>query len=575
MEGGSEAGAPRLRSKDAPALPRPPRRRRFSPLTRRILFVNMLALAIPVAGLLYLDDYRNNLLDAEFAALKREGSVIAGALASATVEEVKEATGEEEDELPVETLAPEQVRMILSRLVDATHTRARVFDRDGMLIADTRNLYGSGLIETEPLPPPQQISRGAALLNAVYDRVVGLFPRRKDLPPYVETPAQVADDYEEVPRAQRGEVATALRRIDRDYLMFGVGQPIQRFRQVLGVLYLTADSRDIERTIRELRFDILRVFAVALAITILMSLYLAGTIARPIRRLALAADRVRHGVGGRGRGLGAAARSLAGLPDLSRRGDEIGDLSESLRDMTQALSRRLDAIERFAADVAHEIKNPLTSLKSAVETATRLKDPEQQRKLLAIVADDVMRIDRLLSDISSASRLDAELSRAEIEHVDVGRLLAAMIDLYETTRATDGPRLAFDAGPAALRDRGLVVPGLEGRLGQVFRNIIANAESFSPPGSTIRLAARRAGSFAEITIDDEGPGIPEDTLERIFDRFYSERPKGEKFGTHSGLGLSISKQIVEAHGGTIRAENRHDAQGKVIGARFVVMLPLD
>jgi two-component system sensor histidine kinase ChvG len=235
------------------------------------------------------------------------------------------------------------------------------------------------------------------------------------------------------------------------------------------------------------------------------------------------------------------------------------------------LWQRLDAIERFAADVAHEIKNPLTSLKSAVETAARIKDPEQQRRLMAIILDDVARLDRLISDISGASRLDAELSRGESEPVDIARLLAALVDVHAATGGPDGPRLVLDVA----EQRSLIVRGIEDRLGQVFRNVIANAASFSPPGGAISIRARRDKNSAEIVIEDEGPGIPDDKLEAIFDRFYSERPKGEKFGTHSGLGLSISRQIVNAHGGRIWAENRRAANGEVAGARFIIRLPVE
>jgi two-component system sensor histidine kinase ChvG len=263
------------------------------------------------------------------------------------------------------------------------------------------------------------------------------------------------------------------------------------------------------------------------------------------------------------------------IPDLTQRGDEIGDLSGALREMTNALWLRMDAIERFAADVAHEIKNPLTSLRSAVETASRVDDPAKQRKLLALVLEDVQRLDRLITDISDASRLDAELSRDEIETVLVGRMLEALVDVYQSTAEEGQPRLAL-ALPGALGtpEGDLAVPGIEGRLVQVFRNLMANAISFSPPGGAIQVAAARRGDEVVVTVEDEGPGIPEGKLEAIFERFYTERPAGEKFGTHSGLGLSISKQIIEAHRGSIRAENRRDVDGSVIGARFVVRLPV-
>jgi len=259
------------------------------------------------------------------------------------------------------------------------------------------------------------------------------------------------------------------------------------------------------------------------------------------------------------------------LPDFTRRGDEIGDLSDSLRAMTEALWHRLDAIEAFAADVAHEIKNPLTSLRSAVETVARVEDPEQQKKLMSIILDDVQRLDRLISDISDASRLDAELSRAEIDAVDIGELLRALVAVQEAGERAEAPRFQLDV----LDHQDLSVPGIEGRLGQVFRNLISNAVTFSPTGGTIRLAAQRQGGDVVVSISDEGPGIPEGKLEAVFQRFYTERPAGEKFGTHSGLGLSISKQIVEAHGGTIKAENLKDPVGAVRGACFVVRLPAE
>ncbi len=359
-------------------------------------------------------------------------------------------------------------------------------------------------------------------------------------------------------------------------MVLTVAVPVQRFKQVLGVLMLASDSTTIDRSLRSLRFDILKIFGMALIVTFLLSVYLAGTIARPLRRLAVAAERVRRGHGlatGRPGALKTGAQPV--IPDMTKRGDEIGELSGALKEMTEALWQRLDAIERFAADVSHEIKNPLTSLKSAIETAARVKDPVQQQRLMSIVIEDIARIDRLIGDISSASRLDAELSRAEAQPVDITSMLQALVEMHSATVREDGTRLVMDGGA-----RALVVPGLEDRLGQVFRNIIANALSFSPPNGTIRIAAQRRkdharGSVVEITFEDEGPGIPEDKREAIFERFYSERPKGEKFGTHSGLGLSISRQIIDAHGGIIAAENRRDVNGKIAGARFTVRLPVD
>jgi two-component system sensor histidine kinase ChvG len=340
--------------------------------------------------------------------------------------------------------------------------------------------------------------------------------------------------------------------------VLSVAIPVQRYKQVLGALMLSTGSTEIEEEVRTVRFELLRIFGVALLVTVLLSLYLAGTIARPIRRLAAAAER------GRGR------RARVEIPDFTRRGDEIGELSGALREMTDALWQRMSAIERFAADVAHEIKNPLSSLKSAVETAVRIEEPATQRRLMAIILDDVERLDRLITDISDASRLDAELSRLELGPVDIAAMLQALVDVHEATRGDGRPRLILDLPE---RGRSLMVPGTETRLSQVFLNVIANAVSFSPPDDEIRLTARHDGRAVLVTVEDCGPGIPEDKLTAIFDRFYSERPAGEKFGTHSGLGLSISKQIIEAHRGMIWAENRKHADGVVAGARFSIRLP--
>ena len=395
-------------------------------------------------------------------------------------------------------------------------------------------------------------------MAGVYDWVINWLPRKPPFPLYHEPNNQSAADYKEAVRALGGESDAEVRQSADGGLVLTVAVPVQRYRQVLGALMLSRSGAEITQAVREVRFDILKVFTIALAITVLLSIYLAGTIARPIRRLADAAERVRRGHG-----------RHATIPDFTRRGDEVGDLSGALRDMTDALWQRMDAIERFAADVAHELKNPLSSMRSAVETVARIEDPEQQRKLVQIILDDVQRLDRLISDISDASRLDAELSRAEGEPVDMGEMLGTLVDVYRATAAPGGPMFEFDRA----KNHQLVVQGIERRLVQVFRNLISNAISFSPPGGVIRVRVWREGNAVRATVSDEGPGIPDGKLEAIFDRFYSERPVGEKFGTHSGLGLSISKQVVQAHGGSIWAENRIHSDGRAVGARFVVELP--
>ena len=538
-------------SEDRPVPRRPRRRGAFSPITRRILAINLLALLIVVAGLLYLDTYRRGLIDAKIAALGTQGALIAAALGESVVTGVDDG---------VHRIDGAAARTMLARLAASIEARARLYDVQGALLADSRSLPGVGVeIVADTLPPPPGVLEAAA--EAVYLRVVSWLPARQSLPPYVESSDPRASDYGELAPVFAGATGSALRDGGEMGVIINVAVPVQRFKQVQGALLLTAYTTDIEDSVRRVRYAILELSAVALAITVLLSLYLAGTIARPLHRLAEAADAVR-------RGHVQARESDIAIPDFSARGDEIGDLSQALREMTQALAQRMDAIESFAADVAHEIKNPLSSLRSAVEATTRIDDPGRQRELLAIMHDDVLRLDRLISDISDASRLDAELARAEAAPVDVGALLATLV---EVQRATAGggpaPSLAFEDGDD------LVVSGIEGRLAQVFENLLANARSFSPPSGAIAIAARRDADWIEVTVEDDGPGIPPGKLAAIFERFYSDRPAGEKFGTHSGLGLSISKQIVEAHGGVIFAENRGDDALRPAGARFVVRLP--
>jgi two-component system, OmpR family, sensor histidine kinase ChvG len=528
-------------------------RGRLSPLTRRILAVNVLAIGLLGLGLLYLGEYQQSLVSAQLDSLKTQGQIFAAALGDGAVIEV---AGEGD------ALVPELGRDMMRRLVEPAHIRGRLFDAHGKLVGDTRLLRGSGgAVQVEELPPPGADSWMQRIAGVLYDLVSGAVPGRERYRPYHERQNETAADYPEVGHALAGEIDAEVRQDKtKGGLLLTVAVPVQRYKEVLGAVLLSQGSGEIEQAVRAVRFEILKVFIISLGVTVLLSIYLAGSIVSPVRRLAAAAERVRRGRG----------RQVA-IPDLSARRDEIGDLSGALRDMTNALWQRMDAIEHFAADVAHEIKNPLTSLKSAVETAARVEDPVKQKKLLSLVLEDVERLDRLITDISDASRLDAELSRDELEPVAVDRMLEALVEVHRETAGEGAPRLLLSLPDAPSEE--LAVNGIEGRLVQVFRNLIANAVSFSPEGGLIRIAAERRDGRVVVTVDDEGPGIPEGKLEAIFDRFYSERPAGEKFGTHSGLGLSISKQIVEAHRGTIAAENRHDVDGSVCGARFTVCLP--
>ncbi len=524
------------------------RHRLISPLTRRILAVNLIAPAVLIAGFLYLGEYRRGLIVAELKSLDTQAQMFAAALGEGAVEP---------DSVVGERLVSGIANQMVRRLVETTGTRARLFQSDGRMIADSRILTGGGTVQIETLPPPEDPQGSVNQMLGVYDRIVNGFSLDTDIPYLRQDDAARNGRFVEVQTALRGEPEKAVRAMRGEALMLHVAVPVQRYKMVLGALMLSKDSHAVDQAVLEVRRDILKVAAVALVVTVLLSIYLAGTLARPIRRLAMTAEQVRQDHGRK--------VVFATLPD---RDDEIGDLALALKDMTEAMWERLDAIERFAADVAHEIKNPLTSLRSAVETVGRVTDPAQREKLLTIIQEDVGRLDRLITDISDASRIDAELSRAEATPLDLGGMLATLVDVHGTTRE-NAPTLRLD-----LIDTGdLVVIGIEDRLVQVFRNLIANAVTFSPPRGEIRLTLRRDNGAIEITIDDDGPGIPDGKEHLIFDRFYTERASGEKFGTHSGLGLSISRQIVEAHDGTITATNRHDGAGRTVGARFTVRLP--
>ncbi|WP_417452471.1 stimulus-sensing domain-containing protein [Kiloniella sp.] len=518
-----------------------------SSLTHKILLINSFVLMIPVVGLMHLEQYRLSLIASELDALSIQGRAFSLSLGSTAV--VASQVGSEK-------LVPELTRSLMRAMLNDIGVRARIFATSGEMLADSLYLAGvGGPVEVGELPPPG----GMGMMDRIilfYEEIINWLPGHDDWPLYREAQHQSAEDYTEVLIALNGEPAGMVRTDTTGRLVLSMAVPVQRYRQVLGALMLSKDAQVVTQAVQDRRRDILAVCGLALGVTVLLSLYLAGIIGRPLRRLANAADFVRYGKG----------REYE-IPDFTHRGDEIGDLSGALRAMTEALWARMDAIEGFAADVSHEIKNPLTSLRSAVETVSRISDPEQQKKLLAIIMDDVQRLDRLISDISDASRLDAELSRAKMEEVDVGKLLEALVEIQRVDE--NCPVFETDIK----NDQKLCVQGLEGRLGQVLRNLMTNAKTFSPQDGKIRLAARSEQGRVLITIDDDGPGIIPGKFEAIFDRFYTERPEGEKFGTHSGLGLSISKQIIEAHNGTIAAENRLDENGNILGARFTISLP--
>ncbi|WP_454624321.1 stimulus-sensing domain-containing protein [Bradyrhizobium cenepequi] len=548
----------------------------FSSLTRRIVSLNLAGLVALVASILYLSQFRAGLIDARAQSLLVQAEIIAGAIAASATVETNTITIDPErlldlkpgesygvpDEYSDFPINPERVAPVLRRLISPTKTRARIFDRDGGLILDSRSLYGKGDVFRIELPPPNAEKPGFAERTTIAIRT---WLNRGDLPLYRELGPENGTGYQEVAQSLNGQKSSMVRVNDRGEVIVSVAVPVQRFRAVHGALMLSTQGDDIDQMVTAERLAILKVGGVASVVMIVLSLLLASTIAGPVRRLADGAERVRRRI-----------QTRVEIPDFTRRRDEIGHLSGALRDMTNALYSRIEAIEMFAADVAHELKNPLTSLRSAVETLPLARTESSRSRLLAVIEHDVRRLDRLISDISDASRLDAELQRQDMEPVDLRRLLATLTSVANETKL--GHDVAVEA---RFEGRGpndtFAVPGHDSRLGQVISNLLSNAQSFSQPGDKVRIVCRRVRSEIEIVVDDDGPGIGEDALERIFERFYTDRPH-QGFGQNSGLGLSISKQIIEAHNGRIWAENRlgpADVDGKptVSGARFVVRLP--
>ena len=555
----------------------------FSSLTRRIVFLNLVALIVLVSGILYLNQFRAGLIDARVESLLTQGEIIASAIASSATVETDSISLDPERLLELQAGAtlqpsteftdnldfpinPEEVAPLLRRLISPTRTRARIYDRDSNLILDSRHLYSRGQILRYNLPPIDDEPRNA--FEWIGNEFGKLF-RNSTLPVYRETPGGSGATYPEVTSALTGGPSTVVRATENGELIVSVAVPIQRFRAILGVLMLSTQGGDIDKIVQAERMAIVRVFAVASLVTIVLSILLASTIANPLRRLSAAAIRVRRSVNAREE-----------IPDFGDRADEVGNLASALRGMTNALYARMDAIESFAADVSHELKNPLTSLRSAVETLPLARNEESRQRLLAIIQHDVRRLDRLITDISDASRLDAELAREVTEKVDLAALVGSVID-GARSHVREGQLVAFDFSVAPVppgMPRGYKVAGHDLRLSQVFTNLIENARSFVPQDhGRIKVRLKRLAKRVVVTIEDNGPGIQAEKIERIFERFYTDRPAGEAFGQNSGLGLSISRQIIEAHGGTLVAENILDARapGGIAGAIFSVVLPAE
>ncbi|HEY5072657.1 MAG TPA: stimulus-sensing domain-containing protein [Caulobacteraceae bacterium] len=502
-----------------------------SRLGRLIVILNLAGLAILIGGALVLNELRQGLIKASVESLTLQGGLIANVIDQiATV-------GEPEPSLEADTASD-----VLRSLFIPRSQRARLFDAQGGLLADSYVV--ADRVEVRPLPPARKPGELGLSLSA---NPLGPVRRRAD--------AREALD-REVRRALTGRSAWSIRPTGDGHRVVSVSIPIAHVQGVLGVL--TLEAGDVESIIAAQRTALIPFILIAIAVTLLSSFLLTQLIAQPVLRLARAADRVRL----------SRARAID-LPDLAKRSDELGDLTRALEDMTHALSDRMEAIERFAADVAHELRNPMTSMRSAVETLDIVKDPSTRERLLRIVAQDVGRLDRLITDISNASRLDAELARESPRPFDLAKLLADICAFYESTIRQGEVHVRFLPPPSA---EPLRVLGREGPLGQVVRNLIDNARSFSPPGGEVRVTVERSRTAIIASVQDDGPGMPKENLETVFERFYTSRPKGVAFGGNSGLGLAIARQIVETHGGRIWAENRAERE-TVVGASFIVSLP--
>ncbi len=550
-------------------------------LATRIALINILGLMILSAGILYFNQFRQSLINSRVESLLVQGQIIAAAIAgSATADtssividpgKLGDATGTEGNTDFSQTdydfaITPDRAGPVLRRLLANTTIRGQIIDNEGNMVVDSSFLTGgSDIVQTNISPPQKRTWRSHILnvVNAVGDRLFA-----NDYPLHEDYNLDNNQARPEVASSLNGATLSVVRSNVKREIIVLVAVPVQRFRAVQGALLLSTQGGEIDNVLRSERRIVYLTFAFTAFVGLLLSTLLARTIARPIRRLSAAADRVRRGIN----------HSRVEIPDFTTRSDEIGQLSGSLRHMTHALYARIAAIEAFAADVAHELKNPLTSLRSAVETFRYAKTDDQRDKLVEIIIHDVQRMDRLISDISDASRLDAELARAEVHPIDFAILLENIVTHANNTAKDGMADVSLVVQDAKGNSDAYMILGHDSRLGQVLRNLIDNARSFTAKGSVIQIRLRRVGEEIEARIEDRGPGIAADNLERIFERFYTDRPE-QNFGGNSGLGLAISRQVMEAHKGRIWAENRYGkaadgGEKPILGARFVLRLPV-
>ncbi len=556
-------------------------------LARRIVLANLLGLSVLVFGMVWLSQQHAWLITAKYESLKVQGEIIASAIASSALVEREGRLSFDPDRLPeldgvrlpfrddgfaaMElSLRHERVIPVLRRLIHPTHnTRARIYDRSGKLIVDSSELEDLNL----PLPlepgdaraskPEEAKPAERVRVKNFWTRLSGLFDR-SDLPIYREIGRNASGtSYPEVRQALRGAALPPMLLLTDDQeKIVSLAVPIQRRNAMLGALLLSTRPGEIDEIIANERSAMAMLVLLALAASLLASMLLARTIAGPMRRLSEGAERVSRSI-----------HAHTKLPDFGNRQDEVGQLSNSVHSMTRSLYRRIESSEKFAADVAHELKNPLTAAQVMAQSLHYARTPEQREQVVEQVLGELKRLNRLITDVANTSRLDAELALQTTSPVDVRGIIRSVVETFRAT-IEDGQRhIALDIQDAAARSRAFVVTGHETNLGRVVTNLLDNALSFSPSGGTVTVCVSCLNNGVEIAVSDEGPGIPPESIDKIFQRFYSDRPQSDRTrGKNSGLGLSISREIVSVHGGQIWAENRIEG-GKVLGACFRVQLP--
>jgi two-component system sensor histidine kinase ChvG len=549
-------------------------------LTRRIIVSNLFGLLILLCGYLYMSQYKGWLIDAKRESLRAQGEIIAAAIAAnATLETERivldpdRVTEPGSQSKPFQdhdgfaalelSIRPEKVTPVLRKLMQNTTVRARLYDRAGKLITDSTEILTKGQISAPRAPHAAPDARPKT--KNLWTRMTEYF-FSSDLPVYKEIGSANGNFYPEVRAAMTGTATPMLLLNEEGQQIVSYAVPIHRARAVHGVLLLSTEPGDIDEILDEEQFALLKVGLLALLATIAASLLLAQTVAGPMRRLSAAAENVSRNINARQE-----------LPDFSSRKDEVGQMAEAFVAMTSSLYRRIEASEKFAADVAHELKNPLTAARSTAEALAYAKTDEQRVQLVQQIQLELKRLNRLISDVSNASRLDAELAFQETEPIELTAMLSGIVTTFRDIVNSETLELRFEKQRGA-SPSDFIVNGHEGRLWQLVTNLMDNAVSFSPERGAVTLKLRRDGPMIEFAIEDEGPGIEPDKLETIFERFYTYRPTANSSrGTNSGLGLSISREIVLAHGGEIWAENRHPpgrpSDAPPTGARFVVRLP--